>query len=136
MVISSGYSFPKRERIVSQKLADELFTSGQHRSLSAFPLRIVYLETASSSSISTPVQVLVIVPKKRLHHAVSRNRVKRQIREAWRHHRQQLTAVLPADKSLLLAFIWQTDELLPTQVVDAQISKLLDKLANRLTVTP
>ena len=35
-------TFPKSERLVSQKLIDQLFTGGKNRSLSEFPLRLVY----------------------------------------------------------------------------------------------
>ena len=37
--------FSKRERIVSRKLIEQLFSKGSSFSVSAFPLRIVVLET-------------------------------------------------------------------------------------------
>ena len=96
--------FPKSERIVSQKLIDELFTSGQSHSLAAFPLRAVYL--LREEPCPAAAQVLISVPKRHFKHAVDRNRVKRQLREAWRKNKQLLTDHLLEDKSVALAFMW------------------------------
>ena len=95
-------SFPKQERIVSQKLIDELFTSGQSHSLTAFPLRAVFLSGAAQ------LQLLLSVPKRRFKHAVDRNRVKRQLREAFRKNKQLLADALPDGQAVALAFIWMS----------------------------
>ena len=84
--------------MVSMALTEELFTSGQSKSLTAFPLRAVYLLKSGNPTI----QVLISVPKKKLRHAVDRNRVKRQIREAYRHSRQPLLNMIPEGQCLLL----------------------------------
>jgi ribonuclease P protein component len=125
------YTFPKSERIVSQKLIDELFTTSGSRSLAAFPLRAVY-NLRERQEGDQPVQILISVPKKRFHHAVDRNRVKRQVREAYRHRKQRLYDVLPADKALLVAFVWLSDRHLPTDEVAARMETLVQRLSERL----
>lgn len=79
-----------------------------------------------------PVQMLVSVPKKRFKHAVDRNRVKRQVREAYRHSKQALYDALSEDKALTVAFVWLMDRHLPTAEVTAKVTALVDKLAERL----
>lgn len=119
--------FGKQERIVSQKLIDQLFGGSGSRSLSAFPLRVVYMKRDIPNA-ETPTQILVSVPKRHLHHAVDRNRVKRQLREAYRHQKD----LLPEDQSLVLAFIWQTDRCLPSAEVDSRMKSLLERIARKL----
>ena len=121
-------NFPKSERIVSQKLIDELFTSGQSHSLAAFPLRAVYMLKPQSQGI----QILISVPKRQLHHAVDRNRVKRQLREAYRHQKTLLADALPADRSLSIAFIWQSNQILPSVQVNGRMHNLLKRIAKSL----
>jgi ribonuclease P protein component len=146
-------SFPKSERIVSQKLIDELFTSGQSHSLVAFPLRAVYKvipvtqhptpntqHPAPNTQHPTPntkhptpnTQILISVPKKRFKHAVDRNRVKRQIREAYRHNKQPLCEAVPAGHCLLLAFVWISDEHVPSSKVNDSVKKQLSHIADRI----
>ena len=45
--------FPKSERMVSTKLTEELFTSGQSKSLTAFPLRAVFLLSPGTPATAT-----------------------------------------------------------------------------------
>ena len=80
--------------MVSQKLIDELFTGGHSHSLAAFPLRVIFMSKEHQEG-QQPVRVLISVPKKRFHHAVDRNRVKRQIREAYRRHKSLIVDQVP-----------------------------------------
>jgi ribonuclease P protein component len=118
-------TFHKTERIVSQKTIDELFTSGQSKSLAAFPLRVVYMEKDEAET----TQVLVSVSKRHFKHAVDRNRVKRQIREAYRLNKQILTGTLPENKHLAIAFIWLSDSHAPTDVITSRMRTLLKRIA-------
>ena len=122
--------FGKRERIVSQKLIDELF-GGSNQSLVAFPLRIVYLYKERAKD-EPPVQVLMSVPKKRFKHAVDRNRVKRQLREAYRRHKDIVDSVLGDEEGLAIAFIWLSDRHAPSTVVDQRVVTLLEKMTKKV----
>ena len=76
-----------------------------------------------------PVQILVSVSKRHFKRAVKRNRVKRQIREPYRHHKQILADKVPQDTALAIAFIWLADELLDSQQVNRSVKRLLEKVA-------
>ena len=124
------HNFPKREHIVSTRLIDQLFGSGS-TSMAAYPLRAVF-RMVERSQTGVPVQVLISVPKKRFKHAVDRNRVKRQVREAYRHCKQPLVEAVPDGQSLLLSFIWTGDSLAPSTVVASRIDKLTTRIAEKL----
>ena len=122
-------SLSKKERIVSQKLVDELFGGHHSHSMVAYPLRAVFINKVREREEEPPVQVLMSVPKRRFKHAVDRNRVKRQLREAFRHHKDILGSVLPADKAVALAFIWLSDQHVPSATVDQRVVILLERIA-------
>ena len=123
--------FGKQERIVSQKLIDQLFGGSGSRSLSAFPLRVVYMKRDIPNA-ETPTQILVSVPKRHLHHAVDRNRVKRQIREAYRHQKHLLADKVDPNQMLVVAFVWLSDQLQPSAEVDSKVKNLLERIARKL----
>ena len=124
-------TFQKRERVVSEKLIDELFNGGHSHSLAAFPLRVIYMKSEHQDG-QPPVQVLISVPKKRFHHAVDRNRVKRQIREAYRHQKHLLADKVDPNQMLVVAFVWLSDQLQPSAEVDSKVKNLLERIARKL----
>lgn len=131
MVAKNESGFRKRERMVSLKLIETLFGGGCSQSVAAFPLRAVYM-LSERQPADAPVQLLVSVPKKRFHHAVDRNRVKRQIREAYRLHKDLLYQVLPDTQRLLLAFVWLSDEHKTSKEIEGRIVSLMRRIAERV----
>ena len=123
-------NFPKREHIISTRLIEQLFSSGS-TSMAAYPLRAVF-RMVERSQTDVPVQVLISVPKKRFKHAVDRNRVKRQVREAYRQYKQPLVDAIPSNQGLLLGFIWVGDCLAPSSIVGNRIEKLMIRIAEKL----
>ena len=124
-------TFRKRERMVSQRLIDDLFAGGSSRSVAAFPLRAVY-KLRERNEHEAPLQMLISVPKKHFHHAVDRNRVKRQVREAWRRHKSLLVEAVASDKQLLVAFVWLSDSMLSTQDVEERVAGIVKRLQEKL----
>lgn len=117
------HKFPKSERLCSKKRIEQLFAGG-NRSLSAYPLRVIYRELENDSTL---VFVLISVSKRRFKHAIDRNRTKRLIREAYRQNKQILTEQL-TDKSLDIAFIWMSDERSDFASVKLRVKNLLQRI--------
>lgn len=129
--MTGRHTFRKTERLSSQKVIETLFAGG-NKSFSAYPIRVVLMPLDGRQP--ERVQVLISVSKRRFKHAVDRNRVKRQIREAYRLDKQLLIDSLPGQQSLALAFIWLSDEHFPTEVVGEKVRKLLLRTAESLNV--
>ena len=127
------YTFSKEERLCSKKLIERLFAEG-NRSFPAFPLRVVYMPLSADEN-PTDVSILISVPKKRFKHAVKRNLVKRQVREAYRLNKHILIDSLKAQESpqkMVLAFIWLDNKIHATNEVEYKVKKLLHHIAENL----
>lgn len=123
-------TFKKSERLCSRILIDSLFQGASH-SVSAYPIRAIFLPVAPETQ--TGVSVLISVPKKRFHDAVDRNRVKRQIREAYRKNKHTLVEQATAlGKGLLIAFVYVSDKIETTDYIEKRMTRLLDKMKTEL----
>ncbi len=125
------FSFPKQERMSSRLQITSLFEGGKSHSLSVFPIRMVYT-TKERQEGDSPVQLLVSVSKRYFKHAVDRNRVKRQIREVYRRHRQLFQTSLPEDRQLLIACIWLSARQEPTARIEDKLVLLMQRVAEKL----
>ena len=116
------YRFRKWERISRKKTVNKLFEGGA-KSFCIHPIRMVYAEMEEKVS---PVSVLIAVPKRKIKRAVDRNRIKRQIREAYRTQKNDLIELVKErDKRLIIGFIYVDSELYSSQQIDECINSLL-----------
>lgn len=135
MLASSAFTLPKEERLCSQTLIESLFSGGRSRSMSDFPLRVVYM-VKDRNGVEPMTQMLVSVPKRHFKRAVKRNRVKRQVREAYRHSRQIVLDKLKDNEAydtvVVMAFIWLDDKLYPSDIVNEKVARLLTRISEKL----
>ena len=117
----------KSERLDKKKVIEKMFAGGS-RSFSVFPLRVVYLPV---EELEAPVSILVSVSKRRFKRAVKRNRVKRQIREAYRMNKHGLLASADGKKRcrLAVAFIYLSDQLVDSSVIEDRMKTALARIA-------
>lgn len=130
MLSSPRNTFKKSERLCSRILMDCLF-QGDNRTATAYPLRAVFLPVEEEQQKG--ISILISVPKKRFHDAVDRNRVKRQIREAYRKNKHALAEqVAQSGKGLLVALIYVSAEIETTEQIEKRMIRLLDKISAAL----
>lgn len=133
--MSTSQQLHKSERINSKKLIDRLFKGGESKSMSAFPLRVVYM-TEEADSHEPLAKMMVSVPKRYFKRAVKRNHVKRLVREAYRHNKQQLFNSLEGEeqrKALSLCFIWTDSNLRSYKEVEQKVANLLQRIAEKIS---
>ena len=124
------FAFPKAEHLCLRSDIERLFSSGS-KSVTAYPVKVVFRVLPLGENVPT-VKVLLSVSKRRLHHAVSRNRAKRQLREAYRLNKQILHSVLPEGYALHVGFIWLSCKCVPSSVVQQSVIKALGSVAAKL----
>lgn len=127
------HTLKKRERLCSMKLTNRLFNGAGSHSMAAFPVRIVWMEKEREEHES-PIQILVSVSKRHFKRAVKRNRVKRQLREAYRLSKQMLYDKLEQSpqRAVIIAFIWLSDEVSSTTEVIRCTETLMKRLTEKL----
>ena len=128
-MMAGANTFSKAERLCSSKLIDRLFTEG-NRQISVFPVRLVWLLADDIEGI----QVLISAPKRNFHHAVDRNRIKRQIREFYRTQSAPLKeAAASKGQGLALAFLFNDTHLWDSDKLAERLGTAVGKLMETLT---
>lgn len=134
------FGFPKSERLCGKRQVDGLFSRGKRIQL--FPFRLVYSLHAASGDKQEEIhalKILISVPKRSFRKAHDRNRLKRQIREAWRLTRNPLLEKISGrssdsgKKALHIAFLYQSDKMEDGQVIFAAMQEAVRFLSTKVT---
>ena len=84
------FTFSKEERLTGKSNIDQLFNGG--KSFNLYPFRVFYIIVDLPAE---PVaRLLIAIPKKKVKHAVDRNRLRRLLREAYRLNKSGFIASL------------------------------------------
>ena len=119
--------FPKYERICKENDIQLLFDKGE--GVSVYPYRVIFLFRHDDSRPVT-VRLLVSVSKKRFHHAFKRNRVKRLVRESWRHNKAPLYEICQRDNiSLDVALVYTATVIHSYEEMLAKTKKAVKEIA-------
>ena len=131
--MSNRLTLKKEERLSSRKSIEQLFSGGSARSLSSFPLRVVFRPLSEVAPLTPSVRMLVSVPKRYFKHAVDRNRVKRQVREAYRKNKAILTTAIAISNyaGVNMALIWTDGSHRDSAEVEHRVKHLLTGVAER-----
>ena len=108
-----------------------MFEGGVSKSFSIFPIRVVYMPVEQGEA---PASILISVSKRRFKRAVKRNRVKRQIREAYRMNKHGLLVdeLQCREQRLAIAFIYLSDELVATAELEEKMKIALARISEKL----
>ena len=118
-------TYNKSEKLKSEKLITKLFSEG--KSVSAYPLRLVYLETTFSETVS--LKTGVSVPKRNFKRAVDRIRIKRVMREAYRLNKHLVFNNITTPFAFMILYIGK--EKPSYNEVETATKKLFDKFLNK-----
>ncbi len=127
------FTFGKAEHLKLEKDIDRLFSAGS-RASTVHPVRAVYRLVPATDGVR--VRMMVSVAKKRLRHAVDRNRTKRLLREAYRLHKHLLTEFVPEGYSLHLGLIWLISAPADWAKLERSVERLLHMVSERGMQTP
>lgn len=122
------FELPKEERICSDKTIDSLFSDGD--SCFKYPLRVVF-KPRVEDSVSTS-RMLISVPKKRFKHAVDRNRIKRQVREAFRLNKSILSSI---GQGTDIAFVYTSSNHYPQDRIEGAVVSALREIEKRINTS-
>ena len=114
------FTYPKHEKLKSQKTIDLLFSKG--KSVTKYPLRLVYVATNDADE---KLKFGVSVSKKHFKHAVDRNYFKRVLRECYRLNKHIIHENL--DQPYAIMFFYQTKDRLSYQEIHEKTIQLFQK---------
>ncbi len=115
-----NFRFPKSEKLKSRKTIELLFTEG--KSVTKFPVKVFYLPIENAKKN----QAGFAVPKRNFKSAVDRNRIKRQLREAYRLQKHLLK--IDGELKFTLFFLYLGKEKLPYTSIEKAMISLLEKI--------
>ena len=130
--VKEKLSFTKQERLCSKILIDEIFDKGQK--IKSFPFMVTYLPIQKDhQDWDYPVKIVISVPKRRVKLAVKRNRLKRQIKEAYRLNKSEFYNKLEAkNKNLALFLIYIGKENEDYNFIEKKLKLLLTNIESKL----
>lgn len=105
------FGFPKAYKLRSKKEIETLFANGTVSF--DFPIKLVWMLIPEYNAVS-PIKIAISVSKKRFKHAVTRNLIKRKIRESARMCFPDLESFLQIQKCSLVCVIIYVDTHVPT----------------------
>lgn len=120
-----SFSYPKKEKLKSKLLIDQLFSEG--KAVSVYPLRLVYLKTDFKDD--TKFKTGVSVSKRNFKNAVDRNRIKRLLREAYRLNKTTYFNNILSSYALMILYIGKDGTDFAS--VDMKMKQLLDAFSKK-----
>ena len=125
--------FPKYERICKESEIQSLFKTGT--GFSSYPYRVVFL-VHPAGDLPPTCRLLLSVSKKRFHHAIKRNRVKRLIRETWRKNKSKLYEICHRDTiSVDVALVYNATVIHTYETLFDKTSKAINEVIKRYETT-
>ena len=120
-------TYSKNEKLKSKILIERLFLEG--KSVSSFPLRMVFIETEFDESVKAKCGVSV--SKRNFKKAVDRIRIKRLMREAYRLNKNIYFNNITTQYALMILYIG--NEKSTFEQIDNAMKKLLEKFVEKVS---
>lgn len=118
--------FNKEERLKSKKQIDQLFKGGEI--IHHYPFKMLY-KSSVETDFSYSAQIAISVSKRNFKKAVSRNYIKRKIREAYRKNKFALYDNLATiDQKVYFFVIYTAKTDIPFNEIEKSMQLLLQKM--------
>jgi len=102
----------------------------------AFPYSVQWMIVQPTDTPQPPAQVMIVAPKRKFHHAVDRNRVRRLTRECYRLRKHTLYEFLQQHElQLVFSMVYIHHEIMPLEQLGHKMDKLLACLEKEITKT-
>lgn len=124
------YGNKRESHLKSKLIIDQLFSEGQV--ISKAPFRLIFLEIKSHDFKG--VQHFISVPKRRFKLAVTRNRIRRIITEAYRFHSPKIKQQIEhSDSYLAIGIIYIGKKEIQLVNIEKKLKLVLDELISKQT---
>lgn len=118
-------TYNKKEKLKSKKIIDQLFSEG--KSVSAFPLRLVYLGITFDDGVT--IKTGVSVSKRHFKNATDRNRIKRLLREVYRLNKVTYFDNLTTPHAFMILYIGKKKP--DYSEIETHMKRLFEKFSNK-----
>lgn len=117
------------ERLKLRKQIETLFRKGE--AFSVFPIKVIYLLQRIPDDQASKALTGFSVPKRKIKHAVKRNRMRRILREAWRLNKAELYETIPSGMQLHCFLIFIGNQPLPLDKAQETIKKITAQFSKK-----
>lgn len=125
------FTLSKRERLCSKNIFEHLFTKGSFLRVGA--ISVYYSLEAPGSLLAEPLQVAFSAPKRHFKAAVSRNYIKRRLREVFRTEKPALIQALnEREKHLVLLISYNSRKKPAFSDIHYMLNKALSQLLSQI----
>ena len=127
-----SFQFQKAERLKNKKVLSRLFDRNVAQSFSTYPIRLIWVDIDPPLN-EYPVLFSMSVPKRAFPKAHQRNRIRRQIREAYRLHKHLLYEKLDGkNQQFGFMLLYTAKEALSYEQIERAIQKMIPRFLKQV----
>lgn len=119
------YTYSKSEKLKNKRLIETLFSEG--KSITVFPLRMVYIPLAETDSLIWKAGVSV--SKRNFKKAVDRNRIKRLMRECYRLNKPHFFNNISRSSAFMILYLG--NETYEFKALNTKMKQLLEQFVSK-----
>jgi ribonuclease P protein component len=125
-----SFTFIQEERLKSKIVIDQLFVEGSEETY-VYPMKVKYIINQNKESLP---QIGIIVPKRKFKKAVTRNLLKRRIREAYRLGNHEFKKSFhESHQSIDMMVMYMSSQIEDFHKIQKSMTRLLLNIQNKIS---